>query len=255
MGTHVILARPISPKMASTKLKADDYGPTSEHEWPQIDTDNTGLCGLCLRALTIDDQLAGGTTEVNTSSGTTSLDLSGFTHNDWAENEFTGIRTERFFDFRRKDERDNFGWAKYAHLDDGQPMRRGLFRQFCAGDQNRPLVTPPSMLEVSESAVGPCRMCSTLRALFVEEYAERSWWNKPGSTLYFTIQYDRSEDRPFLDGEGETTILPTTQSLDGLAVVVVVPHLRPDHVDVYQFDVVAMPGESHEMLLLTTSAN
>jgi hypothetical protein len=98
--------------MASAGMKAEDSRPTSVTEVSEINTSNNKLCGLCLQALTIDDQLAGGTTRVNTSDGTSTLDLSGFAHKDWRSYSYEGVREERFFDKRRKEDRDTSGWAR-----------------------------------------------------------------------------------------------------------------------------------------------
>lgn len=236
-------------------MKADDSRPTSVSGLPAIDTSNKDLCGLCLQALTIDDQLAGGTMRVNASDGTSILDISGFAHNDWERNRINinGVREERVFDKQRKEDREEFGKC------------RGYSPCLCAGDGRERLVTLPEMPEISGSAVGPCPFCSTLRALFIAQYAEHSWWNEPGSTLRFSIQYEWGEYRSILDGEDEAVTF--RQGLMGLAVLVDRPGLnisgvpdrpglmQPNRRDVFNFDVVAWPGTSHEVLLFTASTN
>lgn len=237
-------ARPVSGKMASTGMEADDSRPASQATPPTTDTSNKELCELCLQALTINDELAGGTTRVNTSDGTTTLDVSGFTQNNFITRLHGGFRQKRSLPFPDGDENDASGWSRtQSPPGPYNPARR--YRRFCAGDRYERLVTLPSMPEISTSAVGACCFCSRLRALFIDQYAEKSWWNEDGSTLSFTIQYEWTQHRIISDAEDETTMPPPNQSLKGLAVIVNCPDRDSSWVDVYQFDVVAWPGTSY----------
>jgi hypothetical protein len=210
-----------------------------------MDTGSNDLCSLCLRALTIDDQLAGGTTRVDTSNGRTVLDLSGFERNDWQDTGSNGTRTHR------EARMDAFGWRLSSTgygLEGSRVHRKNQYRRFCAGDHHKRLVTVPSMLELPESAVGTCQLCSTLRALFEKEYKDCTWWNNQGSILRFTLQYEWSEFRTIVDYEDEATVQPSGQRLISLAVLVFCPDQEPNEADVYEFDVVAWPGTSHKVL-------
>lgn len=208
-----------------------------------IDTNND-LCNLCLRALTINDQLAGGTTRVDTSDGTTTLDLCGFVHHAWTSTGSVGIEKTRLFDPRTKDGRVAPGWVNETIPVIGPRPGMNQSRMVRATDNHERLVTLPGMLEISQSASASCRLCSRLRDIFRKQYAERVWWNESSSILRFTIQYEWSEYRTVLDGEDEATTPPSRQSLDCLAVVVTSPGQRPNERDVYRFDIAAWPGTS-----------
>lgn len=207
--------------MVSTGMQDDDSRSTSEVAPPQTDAGNNDLCRLCLQALTIDDQVAGGSAQkIKSNRKTTiSLDLAGFTQNYWQRRSCTGPQEfQSYYDYP-------------------------ISPAFCAGDQHERLVTLPRMPELSQSAVGTCRFCSTLRALFIERYAESSWWNEPGLRLCFTIQYEWCNYRPFFTVDGGSRSTP--QHLEGLAVLIRRPGSQPQERDVYVFDVVAMPGTSN----------
>lgn len=249
------VARPASQKMVSTGMKADDSRPASQAAPPEINTSNNELCELCLQALTINDQLAGGTTRVNTSDGTSTLDISGFAHNDWEITKKIGIREERVFKSQERGRRDGSGFLNRSALLSDPQKRIRQRRQFCAGNQQERLVTLPHMPETSASVVGPCRLCSRLRALFVEQYSKSSLWNEQGSTLCFTIQYEWSEYRAISHGEDEATMPLPSQILDGLAIIVTFPGQYVGKADVYQFDVVAWPGTSYFVRLLAATAH
>lgn len=231
-------------KMASTGTVADDSQATSETPPQQMATSNNDLCGLCLLALTINDQAAGGTARTNISNGMTTLDLSGFTYNDWQSSYRSNCREERRSDEPRIEKGDSPGWVLHGwgNFNDDKRYRTTQVRYLCAGNKHERLVTLPTMLEISASA--PCRLCSTLRSLFIEQYAESFWWNEDGSTLRFTIQYEWCEYRSFFDDEYAPGIPPSSQSLSGMAVLVYRPGQEPNRRDVYQFDVVAWPGTS-----------
>lgn len=205
--------------MASTVMEADDSRATSKAAPPELHVGNNDLCRLCLQGLTISDQAAGGTTQERELDGktTSTLDLAGFMNNYWKRRTPIGFR------------------RKLAYYED--PITP---RGFCAGDQHERLVTLPMMPEISESAFGTCRFCSIIRALFVEEYAEHSWWNKPGSRLRFIIQYEWCKTWPFFTVEGGSG--SPLQHLDALAVLVRYPGLVSTERDVYEFDVVSWPG-------------
>lgn len=247
MQRHSTIARPTSIMMASTGMRADDLPTMSKAAKPEVDTSNNELCGLCLRALTIDDQRAGGAIRVNTSDGTTALDLSGFTQNNYEPiAPYDGVRgNRRSRSYELCEERDPSGWrlrgSSYRHnYDYGGP---------CTGDGHERVVTVPKMLEISPSAVGTCTLCSKLKQLFQEQYEGCSWWEELGSTLRFIIQYEWTAFSSTLDGgEDGTKILSFTQKLDGLAVLVSHLGKKSDEVDVYTFDVVAWPGISHKFL-------
>lgn len=249
------IARPISQKMASTGMKAADSGPASKAAPPDAGTSNNELCEHCSQALIINDQLAGGTLQVNASDGTTTLDLSGFKHNDWIELRRSGFRQQRSIFSDAKEMRDEHGWGNKSPVLSNQHRHIRQHLRFCAGNQLERRVTVPWMLEISASSFGPCRLCSRLRALFIEQYANSSWWNEHGSILRFTMQYEWSEYRSLYDGEDEPTIPPSQQSLDGLAVLVTCPGQAYNEVDVYQFDVVAWPGMSSFVELLIASGD
>lgn len=202
-------------------MQDGDSRSTSKVAPPQTDAGNNDLCRLCLQALTIDDQAAGGSAQkIKFKSKTTiSLDLAGFTQNYWWRRPCTGPRQFE---------------SEY---------KNPIPPAFCAGDQHERLVTLPGMPEISQTAVGTCRFCSTIRALFVERYAESSWWNEPGSSLSFTIQYEWREYWPFFTVDGGSQSAP--QHLQGLAVLIRRPGLQSKDRDVYVFDVVAMPGTSN----------
>lgn len=206
--------------MVSAGMQEGDSRSTSEVAPPQEDAGNNDLCRLCLQALTIDDQAAGGSAQkIKLNRKTTiSLDLAGFTQNYWQRRSCTGPRQFQ------------------------SDYRNPISPAFCAGDQHERLVTLPRMPEISQSVVGRCRFCLTIRALFVERYAEKSWWNEPGSSLCFTIQYEWCEYRPFFPVEGRSQ--SAAQDLQGLAVLIRRPGLQSKDRDVYVFDVVAMPGTS-----------
>lgn len=194
-----------------------------------MDTGNDDLCRLCLQALTINDEAAGGTISEDEWHGTTALDISGFNYNCWQSSSHSGSRQKRFFDDGKAPD-GAFAWTKP--------------RRFYAGDQQERLVTLPKMLEISESVVGTCRFCSRLRALFEEQYAEYSWWSEPGSTLHFTIQYEWNERWQEHDGYVKNAIEPPMECLDSLAVLVIRPD-KPRERDAYQFDILAWPGTCH----------
>lgn len=177
--------------MASTGMEADGSRPPSQAAPPENSSTNSELCELCLQALTIDDQLAGGTARVNTSDGTTTLDLSGFARNYWSRRPRRGIRQERRLDSHGKEQ----GNTRGSGTDSTE--HRSKYSWFCAGNQHKRLVTLPWMFELSASAVGTCCLCSRLRALFIDQYAKTSWWDEHGSTLHFTIQYEWTEYRTF----------------------------------------------------------
>lgn len=240
--------------MASTGMKYDDSRPASEATPPENDSSANELCELCLRALTINDQLVGGTTRVNTSNGTTSLDLSGFVQNNWGLTEHCQNRGEQKFDIRREEDRNASGWTTDVVIRTDQGMRTEQHRRSCAGDQHERLVTLPCMREIYESAAGTCRFCSKLRALFIEQYAKSPWWNEHGSTLRFTIQYEWIEYRIKLGGEDEAASLPHEQILEGLAVLVVHPGHVVNKRDCFSFDVVAWPGTTYFAIFVKASA-
>lgn len=228
------MARPTSQKMSSSVKQADGSRANTEAIPPVIANKSNDLCDLCLRAVKINDQLAAGSTRVSTSSGTTTLDVSGFAQNDWIEVQRSGIQAERCFYSDPGEQRDARVWAPREGLN--QPSR------FCCGDTKERLVTLPTMPEISESVAGTCRLCSRLRELFYEQYAQSSWWNEPGSTLSFTIQYEWSEYRRVHSG-GE--MQSPSQGLDCLALLVALPDRPWQEVDVYRFDVVAWPGKPY----------
>lgn len=201
------------------------------------------LCDLCVRALTIDDQLAGGAKSVNPSDGATSLELSGLRYNDWRMVERVGPRTERLSASATRQNRDAHGWVWRGCHGPRQVSNQWLF--FCAGDHYERCVRLPRMLEISEPATGTCRLCSRLRALFTEQYEECSWWLDTGSALKFTIQYEWSEWRSVREAQEQAQIPHRAQLIDGLAVLVFHPGLESDRVDVFQFEVVAWPGRFH----------
>lgn len=245
--------------MASSGTRPDDSRATSESIQPEKESGNNDLCRLCLQALTINDHLAGGTIQENAADGTTALDLSGFTFNDWESSRHDGSWQRRFPNFRTNEKRDASGWVCHRTYRSGSRFYHEQTRSLCAGDQHERLVTLPRMHELSVSAIGSCRLCSRLRALFVDQYAEQSWWNQPGSTLRFTIQYEWSEQRTIIDGEDKAATLQFSQSFhelavqrfNGLTVLVVHPGKKADERDFYRFEVVAWPGMSHLALLLT----
>lgn len=205
-------------------MEPDDCRPTSAVAQPEIAVGNNDLCRLCLKALTINDQAAGGVARENGPDGKTTLDLAGLMHDSSKESSYSGFRQKRYF---------------YNHYS----TRGAESHRLCAGDQHQRLVTLPRMLEISASA--PCRLCARLRALFIEQYAGSSWWNEHGSTLRFTIQYEWTEYRRFFESEFAVGFPRPSQSLDGMAVFVDRPGQGPYERDVYQFDVVAWPGTSH----------
>lgn len=207
--------------MVSTGMQDGDSRSTSETAPPQTDAANNDLCRLCLQALTIDDQAAGGSAQESKLDGKTilSLDLAGFMQNYWQRRPPTGPRQYQSY---------------YDHP---------ISPAFCAGDQHERLVTLPTMPEISQPAVGTCRFCSTIRALFVERYAETSWWNEPGSRLSFTMQYEWCYHWPLFTVDRGSRSRP--QQLEGLAMLIRCPGLDSTERDVYVFDVVAMPGASN----------
>lgn len=228
-------------------MKGDDCRPASQAAPPKIDNINHELCELCLRALTINDQL---------SDGTSTVDGSGFKlkHNELITDLHSGFRQRRGSSFPSHTDIDASGWtSRQSHPEPYNPTSR--YRRFCAGDQHERLVTLPGMPEFSASVVGACCFCSRLRALFIDQYAESSWWNEHGSTICFTIQYEWTQHRTISDGEDEAAMPPPSQRLDGLAVIVSFPGRESGFVHVYQFDVVAWPGMSYFVLLLTASGD
>lgn len=236
--------------MSSIGMEANNSREAPEAAPPEQDIGNDFLCSMCLLSLTINDQLAGGTARRDT-NGTIALDLSGFTYNDWESS--TGIvpfRKQRVFAFHRKEGRGASGWnfGSSTNLPDGRKCT-SQNRMVCAGDKHERLVTLPGMPELSASALRTCRLCSTIRSLFKEQYAENAWWNKPGSNLRFTMQYEWSEYRSVFVGEHEDAIPPSIPAgrLDGLAIYVVRPDQEPNNRDVFEFDVVAWPGTSHQV--------
>lgn len=196
-------------------MQDGDSRSTSKVAPPQTDAGNNDLCRLCLQALTIDDQAAGGRAR-KIKLYKKSLDIAGFMQNYWQRRPCTGPRQYQ------------------SYYDD--PISPG----FCAGNQHERLVTLPGMPEISQSAARKCRFCSTIRALFIERYAESSWWNEPGSSFFFTIQYEWCEYRPFFPVDRGSKSSP--QHLEGLAVLIRRPGLESAERDVYVFDVVAFPG-------------
>lgn len=201
-------------------MEDDDSRSTSKAAPPETDAGNNDLCRLCLQALTIDDQAAGGSARESNLDGNTtvSLDLAGFMQNYWQR-------------------RSPTGHGQYRSYYD-----RPISPAFCAGDQHERLVTLPRMPEISQSAVGTCRFCSKIRALFIQRYAESSWWNEPGSSLSFTIQYEWCDYWPCFTVDRGSQSPP--QHLKGLAVLICCPGLDSKERDVYVFDVVALPGTS-----------
>lgn len=201
-------------------MEADDSRATSKAAPPEIDAGNNDLCRLCLQALTIDDQAAGGSAQTSKLDGKTtiSLDLAGFMQNYWQR-------------------RPPIGPRQYISYYDNPNSPA-----FCAWKQHERLLTLPEMPEISQSAVGTCRFCSTIRALLIERYAERSWWSEPGSRLYFTIQYEWCNYWPFFTVDRRSR--SRRQQLEGLALLIRRPGLQSTARDVYVFDVVAWPGTS-----------
>lgn len=239
-GTHII-AGPNPRNMATIGTRADDSEAIETAPYSTGHVNHEDLCDLCLQALTIDDQLAGGAKSVNPSDGATSLELSGLPYKDWRVLDIVGPRTQRLlFTTTLQLSRDEQRWVwSGCH---GLREVQDLGRSFCVGDQRLRRVTLPEMLEISESAVGTCRLCSRLRALFMEQYQECSWWGGNGSALHFTMQYEWSEWCSVRDDEDPAQVQPGTQLNDGLAVLVFHPGLARDTADVFQFDVVAWPG-------------
>lgn len=212
-----------------------DHQTTVQSTLPAMDTINNDLCDLCLQALTINDQFAGGTIYENTDDGTTGLDLCGFALNHWkvvkdSPLDRIEVREGRFsINSCLRDYTKGIEWTE----------------MFCAGNHHERLVTPPGMLELSLlSAAGTCRLCSRLKVIFIEEYGELYWWNEHGSVLHFTIQYEWGHQGLQAGRESKGA------RLDGLAVSVIRPGHKTNEADVYHFDVVAWPGTYPETTAL-----
>lgn len=95
-------------------------------------------------------------------------------------------------------------------------------------------VTPPTLPELSDSAVENCHFCGRLKEIFLDQYGERSWWQDSDSWLQFWVQYE---------WEGCKEASGTRKYIfDAMAVLVQHPEAYPDRSDAFRFAVGAMPG-------------
>jgi hypothetical protein len=206
------------------------------------------LCDHCLDDLSLDGLLAASNaTQQKRNDGKTSVDLSNLDHTPHWERNKTPIGLRRPCETSRFPETES-GWLSIGRHYERLYCFKDHERASSAGSGYERLLTPPSLPKL---LVESCRFCARLAQLLRDTYRSCQWWDSAEEVLSIYIQYEWLERRRewWIRGEEEQEgKTPQHVEMPGmlqcLAVHVRHPDLSRDEIDIFEFDVEALPGTS-----------
>ena len=206
------------------------------------------LCDHCLEDLSLDGLLAASnTTQPNPDDGKMSVDLSNLDHTPHWERHKIPIGLRRPCETSRFPETES-GWVSTSSHYEGLYCFKYHERASSAGSGYERLLTPPSLPEL---LVESCRFCARLDQLLRDNYSGRQWWDSAEEVLSIYVQYEWLERSTewWISGEEDQEgkapqHVKTSGTLQCLAIHVRHPDLSRDEIDIFEFDVEALPGTS-----------